>query len=98
MAPVIIALKKESWADVKVLATAQHRQMLDQILHFFRITPDIDLDIMQPGKAQKEPGQKPVRFQMSELLLNGLINLNNEILDTYPLRNSNQRIFVYPAH
>ena len=32
MAPLILALKETSWADVRVLATAQHRQMLDQVL------------------------------------------------------------------
>lgn len=51
MAPVILALKKESWAEVRVLATAQHRQMLDQVLSFFDIEPDIDLDIMQSNQS-----------------------------------------------
>jgi UDP-N-acetylglucosamine 2-epimerase (non-hydrolysing) len=51
MAPVILALKSEPWADVKVLATAQHRHMLDQVLNFFGIEPDIDLDIMRPNQA-----------------------------------------------
>ena len=51
MAPVILALKKTSWARVRVLATAQHRQMLDQVLAFFDITPDIDLNIMRPNQA-----------------------------------------------
>lgn len=51
MAPVILALKKESWADVRVLATAQHRHMLDQVLSFFNIEPDIDLDIMHPNQV-----------------------------------------------
>lgn len=51
MAPVILALKNEPWADVRVLATAQHRHMLDQVLRFFKIVPDIDLDIMRPNQA-----------------------------------------------
>ncbi len=51
MAPVILALKKEPWANVRVLATAQHRHMLDQVLAFFDIEPDIDLDIMRPNQA-----------------------------------------------
>lgn len=51
MAPVILALQNESWANVKVLATAQHRQMLDQVLGFFGITPDIDLNIMRPNQS-----------------------------------------------
>ena len=51
MAPVILALKKELWADVRVLATAQHRHMSDQVLNFFEINPDIDLDIMRPNQV-----------------------------------------------
>jgi UDP-N-acetylglucosamine 2-epimerase (non-hydrolysing) len=51
MAPVVLALKKEPWADVRVLATAQHRDLLDQVLEFFSITPDIDLNIMRPNQA-----------------------------------------------
>lgn len=51
MAPVVLALQKESWADVRVLATAQHRDLLDQVLDFFDIAPDIDLDIMRPNQA-----------------------------------------------
>ena len=51
MAPVILALKKEPWANVRVLATAQHRHMLDQVNEFFGIDPDIDLNIMRPNQA-----------------------------------------------
>lgn len=51
MAPVIRALKNEDWANVRVLATAQHRHMLDQVLSFFGVEPDIDLDIMRPNQA-----------------------------------------------
>jgi UDP-N-acetylglucosamine 2-epimerase (non-hydrolysing) len=48
MAPVISALDDNF--DVKICVTAQHRQMLDQVLELFEITPDYDLDIMQPGQ------------------------------------------------
>ena len=51
MAPVIRALRAAPWVDVRVLATAQHRQMLDQVLDAFAIVPDIDLDIMAPGQT-----------------------------------------------
>lgn len=51
MAPVILALKEAPWAKVRVLATAQHRQMLDQVNEFFGIKPDIDLNIMRPNQA-----------------------------------------------
>lgn len=47
MAPVIMALRREEWADCRVLATAQHREMLDSVLDFFGIDPDRDLDLMQ---------------------------------------------------
>ena len=50
MSPVILALQREPSTDVRVLATAQHREMLDPILTFFGIEPDIDLDqIRLPG-------------------------------------------------
>lgn len=51
MAPVIRALAREPWAEVRVLATAQHRHMLDQVLKIFSIEPNIDLDIMRPNQA-----------------------------------------------
>lgn len=51
MAPVILALKQQPWVDIRVLATAQHRHMLDQVLDFFGIEPDIDLNIMRPNQA-----------------------------------------------
>jgi len=54
MAPVILELRKQPWANVRVLATAQHRQMLDQVLSFFDIQPDIDLNIMRPNQALTE--------------------------------------------
>lgn len=51
MAPVILALKNHSDFDVRVLATAQHRHLLDQVMKVFDITPDIDLNIMRPNQA-----------------------------------------------
>lgn len=51
MAPVILALKNEPWANVRILVTAQHRHMLDQVLNFFGIEPDIDLDIMRSDQT-----------------------------------------------
>ncbi|HEX7368953.1 MAG TPA: UDP-N-acetylglucosamine 2-epimerase (non-hydrolyzing) [Rhodanobacteraceae bacterium] len=47
MAPVIKALSREPWTRVTVLATAQHRDLLDQVLALFDIHPDVDLDIMR---------------------------------------------------
>lgn len=51
MAPVVEALKRSDAVDVVVAVTAQHRQMLDQVLELFSITPDEDLDVMQPGQT-----------------------------------------------
>ncbi|MFN0046582.1 MAG: non-hydrolyzing UDP-N-acetylglucosamine 2-epimerase [Sphingorhabdus sp.] len=49
--PVINALKQQDKMSCEVLVTAQHREMLDQVLHITRITPDHDLNIMQPGQS-----------------------------------------------
>ena len=54
MAPVILALRQSLEVDCRILATAQHRQMLDQVLAFFDLRPDIDLDIMRPNQALPE--------------------------------------------
>lgn len=51
MAPVILALRDTPSLDCRVLATAQHRHMLDQVLAFFGTAPDVDLDIMRPNQA-----------------------------------------------
>lgn len=51
MCPVYLELKKRPEFDVKLCVTAQHRDMLDQILDTFEVTPDVDLDIMKPGQS-----------------------------------------------
>lgn len=51
MAPVVHALEQHPNLQPLVAVTAQHRQMLDQVLELFEITPDADLDIMQPGQT-----------------------------------------------
>jgi UDP-N-acetylglucosamine 2-epimerase (non-hydrolysing) len=51
LAPVIRALREASWCRLTVLATAQHRELLDQIHAFFGIETDVDLDLMQPGQT-----------------------------------------------
>ena len=47
MAPLAIELNKRENIEAKVCVTAQHRQMLDQVLEIFKIVPDYDLDIMK---------------------------------------------------
>lgn len=54
MAPVILALRQSDWASCHVLATAQHRGLLDQALDPFGIVPDIDLDLMTPGQSMPD--------------------------------------------
>ena len=51
MAPVVNALQADASFDTKVLVTAQHREMLDQVLAVFDIKPDFDLDIMKPNQT-----------------------------------------------
>jgi UDP-N-acetylglucosamine 2-epimerase len=51
MAPLVKALADEEGIDAKVCVTAQHRQMLDQVLELFDIVPDYDLDLMREGQT-----------------------------------------------
>lgn len=52
MAPLILELKKRAAEfETVVTVTAQHREMLDQVLEIFEITPDYDLDVMQPDQT-----------------------------------------------
>ncbi|MFT6841584.1 MAG: UDP-N-acetylglucosamine 2-epimerase (non-hydrolyzing) [Psychroserpens sp.] len=67
MAPLVQEFQKHSQDfETKVCVTAQHREMLDQVLDFFNITPDFDLDLMKPGQnlysltADIITGMKPV--------------------------------------
>lgn len=50
MAPLVKALKNDQRFEVKVCVTAQHRQMLDQVLGLFEIQPEFDMDIMRAGQ------------------------------------------------
>jgi len=50
MAPLVKAFEKESSIESKVCVTAQHREMLDQVLDLFDITPEYDLNLMKPGQ------------------------------------------------
>lgn len=50
MAPVVNALAKTAGVESRICVSAQHRQMLDQVLDLFSIRPDFDLDLMKPGQ------------------------------------------------
>jgi len=51
MSPVVKALEAEPLIESVVCVTAQHREMLDQVLATFEVTPDIDLNLMQPNQS-----------------------------------------------
>lgn len=52
MAPLVLELEKQSERFESIVTiTAQHREMLDQVLDIFKITPDYDLDIMKPNQS-----------------------------------------------
>lgn len=51
MAPLVKAFLNDTAFETKVCVTAQHREMLDQVLDFFEIKPDYDLDLMKPGQS-----------------------------------------------
>ncbi|SRX52618.1 non-hydrolyzing UDP-N-acetylglucosamine 2-epimerase [Aequorivita sp. CIP111184] len=50
MAPLVQKFIENKNFDTKVCVTAQHREMLDQVLDFFEITPDFDLNLMKPNQ------------------------------------------------
>lgn len=66
MAPVISAVKANRALECIVLATAQHREMLDQVFHTFGIEPDIDLNVMKANQGLPE---------LTSRLLTGLDNV-----------------------
>jgi UDP-N-acetylglucosamine 2-epimerase (non-hydrolysing) len=51
MAPIVKRLTNDERVETFVCVTAQHREMLDQVLNLFSIQPDIDLDLMRPNQA-----------------------------------------------
>jgi UDP-N-acetylglucosamine 2-epimerase (non-hydrolysing) len=50
MAPLVKALDAANGIESRVCVTAQHREMLDQVLSLFDIRPDFDLNLMRPGQ------------------------------------------------
>ena len=51
MFPVVHALRNHKGIEVRVCVTAQHREMLDQVLDIAQIVPDVDLDVMTPNQS-----------------------------------------------
>jgi len=61
MAPVIKELEGSPGLDVFVIVTAQHRELLDQVLDLFTITPDYDLDIMEAEQSLEQITSKAIQ-------------------------------------
>ena len=66
MAPLYHELQKNNF-ELKICVTAQHREMLDQVLDFFEIVPDYDLDLMQPNQSLNGLSSKII-FKIDEVL------------------------------
>ena len=62
MAPVIPRPPGRPWADCRVLLTGQHRELVDSVLDFFGIVPDIDLNAMRPGQTLVDLTAPAARF------------------------------------
>ncbi|MBK9077961.1 MAG: UDP-N-acetylglucosamine 2-epimerase (non-hydrolyzing) [Hyphomicrobium sp.] len=74
MAPVIKALKATAWADVVVVSTGQHRELVHQILGMFGITIDHDLDVMQPNQSLAGLSSR-IFTKLDPLLIDGTFDL-----------------------
>ena len=70
MAPLVKELKSREKIECIVCVTAQHRQMLDQVLNTFEIVPDYDLDIMKQGQTLSD---------ITSRALKGLEQVINEV-------------------
>ena len=70
MCPLVNELKKRSGLEVIVCVTAQHRQMLDQVLETFNVVPDYDLDIMKDWQTL---------FDITTNILNGIKSVLEEV-------------------
>ena len=58
VAPVIQALKESKVLSPIVLSTGQHKDMLEQVNNHFGITPDVELDIFEPGQSLNQIAAK----------------------------------------
>lgn len=69
LAPVVLELQKRPEVEQRLIATAQHREILDQALSIFGIEPDIDLDLMEQDQVLSELTSK-VLLRLSEVYQN----------------------------
>jgi len=68
LAPVILELKKHREFEVNVCVTAQHREMLDQVLEVFGIKPEVDLNIMRANQTLSDLTSKAIKLIDNYLL------------------------------
>jgi UDP-N-acetylglucosamine 2-epimerase (non-hydrolysing) len=68
LAPLIRYFRQCNHFEVKVCSTAQHREMLDQVLGFFQVTTDFDLNVMQPNQSLPDLTAKIIQ-SFSEMVL-----------------------------
>ncbi len=69
LAPLIKEFQKTKGFEVKICVTAQHREMLDQVLNFFKINPDYDLNLMKPNQSL---------FKLTANIIESLENVLND--------------------
>lgn len=67
MAPLVLKLKADSRFDEVTVVTAQHREMLDQVLDIFKIKPDYDFNIMHKNQTLEEITSK-VMLDLSKVI------------------------------
>ncbi len=72
MAPLYLKMKADPRIDTYLIASAQHRQMLDEALSIFDIKPDIDLNLMQPNQT------------LSDLAARLIVNVQNALKEIKP--------------
>ena len=72
MAPLVKAFQTDEYFEAKVCVTAQHREMLDQVLDMFDITPEYDLNLMKPGQ------------DLYDITANVLLGMKDVLLDFMP--------------
>ena len=74
MAPLVHALETDPRFEAKVCVTAQHREMLDQVLDFFDIKADFDLDLMKPNQNL---------YHLTGEIINGLKSILEEFRPSF---------------
>jgi len=72
MAPLVKAFQSDSHFETRVCVTAQHREMLDQVLDMFEIVPEYDLNLMKPGQ------------DLYDITLNVLLGMKDVLADFNP--------------